>query len=846
MLVEGLELYKVGCRRNKEKNKRGKKVKKRSMFKKVVSCFALGLLMVNSGQAQNAEKQILKVDFDFFQRRLEEVHDPAYESWVVNEQKEAEKSFGSLRIRLKGNFTSKWNKVGMSAPYYSRLTSDGLVSEESLEMRISGLKEGQHTLLTFHNGFDIIKGKTSSPIKIFVNGKFDQSLVASQRATSKPAAAMAYLTFKAVKGQDVIIRFDIEPNSSTDVIKQLVLNGFELDTPNLINQARSPKPDTGDEHVEVSKNLLLRWEASKKAVAHKLYFGTDKNAVENAVESSKEFKTTSTETSFGVSDLYSGTTYYWRVDEVDANGELTPGALWSFKPAQLAFPGAEGYGRYALGGRGGKVVEVTNLNDSGPGSLRDAINQEIGPRTIVFAVSGNIQLKSRLVVNQPYITIAGQTAPGEGITISRAPIGLTGNDGVVRFLKVRIGSGSTFDGMGLTGANFSIIDHCSISWTIDESFSSRGAHNITLQRTLISEALNVAGHDKYGAGKMHGYAASIGGDIGSFHHNLLAHNYGRNWSIAGGLSGEGYYTGRLDIRNNVVYNWGARTTDGGANEVNFVNNYYKPGAATKIFVALNAQHEGVGKGMQRYYFDGNVMPGYFDEKNQEKGRKSTITNKEKVDYLTFVDKPFFDSFVETQRAQSAYKNVLSDVGANQPFSDLHDRRMIEETSKGSFSYKGSKSGIGGMIDTEADQGGWPNFASESRAASWDTDHDGLPNWWESALGLNENSQAGDFSDSNADSDKDGFTQLDHYLDWMAQPHYFVSAGQKVLLPAADFFKGFDKGPQYSFGELKNGSVKLNGKNLEFTAVEKGFSSFVIKVKDAEGDTMSRRIHFFVK
>jgi hypothetical protein len=531
---------------------------------------------------------------------------------------------------------------------------------------------------------------------------------------------------------------------------------------------------------------------------------------------------------------------------VDAKGEVTLGNVWSFKPAQLAFPGAEGYGRYAVGGRGGKVIEVTNLNDDGPGSLRDAINKEIGPRTIVFNVSGNIKLASRLVVNQPYITVAGQTAPGEGITISRAPIGLTGNDGVIRFLKVRIGGGRTFDGMGLTGADYSIIDHCSISWTIDESFSSRSAHHITLQRTLISEALNVAGHGKYEAGKMHGYAATIGGDIGSFHHNLLAHNYGRNWSIGGGLSGDGFYTGRLDITNNVVYNWGKRTTDGGANEVNFVNNYYKPGASTAIFVALNAQHEGVGKGMQRYYFDGNVMPGYFDEKSQDKGRKFTTTNKEKVDYETFVDKPFFPSYVATQSATAAYKNVLSDVGANQPFFDQHDNRIVDETLKGTFTYKGSKSGLAGMIDNEEDAGGWPNFASETRPADWDTDHDGLPNWWEKAFSLNENSKVGDFSDANQYTDKDGFTQLDTYLDWMAQPHYFVNSGDKKVLNATDFFKGYENKPVYTFSDLKNGKVVLQGKEIEFTAIEKGLASFILTVKDADGDSMNRTINFFVK
>ncbi|KRB59709.1 polysaccharide lyase family 1 protein [Flavobacterium sp. Root186] len=819
------------------------------MIKKLLSTAVLSMLLTANGQAQsvqNTDRQIVKVDFDFFQRRLEEVHDVNYDSWIVSDQKEAEKTFNNVAFKLKGNFTSKWYKVGMNAPFYNKLGSDGLVTAENLELKISGLKAGKHTLLTFHNAFDVITGKTFSPIKIYVNGKLEQTVNASQRANAKIDASMAYIAFDAEKGKDVIVRFEIDPTSNPDVIKQIVINGFEIDTPNLMNQARTPEPKNRDEHVEVGKTLTLKWDAVKNVAFHKLYFGEDKNAVENATEASKEFKGKLTDKSFSVSDLYSGTTYYWRVDEVDTKGEVTLGNVWSFKPAQLAFPGAEGYGRYAVGGRGGKVIEVTNLNDDGPGSLRDAVNQEIGPRTIVFNVSGNIKLASRLVANQPYITIAGQTAPGEGITISRAPIGLTGNDGVIRFLKVRIGGGTTYDGMGLTGADYSIIDHCSISWTIDESFSSRGAHHISLQRTLISEALNVAGHDKYPAGKMHGFAATIGGDIGSFHHNLLAHNQGRNWSIGGGLNGDGYYTGRLDITNNVVYNWGGRTTDGGANEVNFVNNFYKPGASTTIFVALNAQHEGVGKGMQRYYFNGNIMPGYFDEKSQDKGRKSTISNNEKVEYETFVDKPFFPSYVETQSAKAAYKNVLSDVGANQPFFDKHDNRIVDETLKGTFTFKGSKSGLGGMIDNEQDAGGWPNFASETRPSDWDTDHDGLPNWWEKAFGLNENSSAGDFSDANQDTDKDGFTQLDNYLDWLAQPHYFVNSGEKKTLSAADYFKGYENKPVYTFSDLKNGKVVLKGKEIQFATVEKGFASFVLTVKDADGDSMSRTINFFVK
>ena len=818
-------------------------------MKRILSCLALSAIFGVNVQAQSVgkatEKQIVKVDFDFSQRRIEEVNDTNYNSWTISEQKQAEKSFNNLTFKLKGNFNAKWYKVGMNAPFYSKLASDGLATAENLELTISGLKAGQHSLMTFHNTFDKIDGKTFSPVKIYVNGTLAETVVPSNRSNSKIETATAYILFNTEANKDVVIRFELDAKS-TDLIQQMVINGFEIDTPNLKKQAHTPKPSNADEHVVMDNKMLLKWESAKDAVAHQIYFGTDKKAVANATEKSPEYKGKLTANQFELGKLYSGTKYYWRVDELDAKGIVTLGTVWSFKPAQLAFPGAEGYGRFAVGGRGGKVVEVTNLNDSGPGSLRDAVDQPIGPRTIVFNVSGNIKLQSRLVVNQPYITIAGQTAPGEGITISKAPVGLTGNDGVIRFLKVRIGGGTTFDGMGLTGANHSIIDHCSISWTIDESFSSRGSHNITLQRTLISEALNIAGHDKYPAGKMHGYAATIGGDIGSFHHNLLAHNEGRNWSIGGGLNGDGYYGGKLDIRNNVVYNWGHRTTDGGASEVNFVNNFYKPGVSTKIFVALNAQIEGVGKGKQQYYFDGNVMPGYFNEKNQDKGRKFTISNKAIVDYDVFLPKPFFESYVNTQSATAAYKNVLSDVGANQPFFDKHDKRIVDETLKGTYTYKGSKSGLGGMIDNESDAGGFPNFVSETRPADWDTDHDGLPNWWEKAFGLNENSKAGDFSDVNADADKDGFTQLDNYLDWLAQPHYFVNSGEKVVLTAADFFKGYEKKPVYTFSEVKNGKVVLKGKEIQFTASEKGFSSFIISVKDADGDTMSRTINFFVK
>ena len=431
-----------------------------------------------------------------------------------------------------------------------------------------------------------------------------------------------------------------------------------------------------------------------------------------------------------------------------------------------AFPTAEGYGRLATGGRGGRVIHVTNLNDAGAGSLRDAVEQS-GPRTVVFDVSGLITLESRLIIHptNSNLTIAGQTAPGKGICLRKYNFGMLGATNViVRYIRVRPGniSGTTLDGMGMASANNCIIDHCSISWTIDEAFSSRSAKNITLQRTLISEALNDAGHKKYPPGTQHGYAASIGGDVGSFHHNLLANNEGRNWSLAGGLEKRpAIYAGRMDLRNNVVFNWKHRATDGGAHEVNFVNNYYQPGPATDFFYALNAQYGGF-PGTQQYYFSGNVMPGRFGLTNQEAGREATTERGGKVptDYSPWVDKEFFPSFVKTQTAVEAYTNVLADVGCNFPALDDHDKRIIAEVRSGKPTFKGSKTGIPGLPDSQDDVGGWENYPEVHRAADWDTDGDGIPDAWEKSHGLNPN----DAADANKDLNGDGYTNLEKYLN----------------------------------------------------------------------------------
>jgi hypothetical protein len=315
--------------------------------------------------------------------------------------------------------------------------------------------------------------------------------------------------------------------------------------------------------------------------------------------------------------------------------------------------------------------------------------------------------------------------------------------------------------MGMASSDHSIIDLCSISWTMDEAFSSRGGKNITLQRTLISEALNEAGHKNYPAGTQHGYAASIGGNVGSFHHNLLAHCSGRNWSLAGGLDNRGFFAGRLDIRNNVVYNWQNRATDGGAHEVNFVANYYAPGPSTRWFTALNAQY-GNFPGSQQYFVSGNKMPGRFDVTNQVAGRNATTERGGRLPtaYSPWVDNAFFESFVKTHTADEAFTNVLADVGCNRPALDDHDRRVIDEARNGTFKFKGSKTGLPGLPDSQDDVGGWEDYPEVHRAADWDSDHDGIPDAWEKSHGLNPN----DPSDRNGDYSGDGYTNLEKYLN----------------------------------------------------------------------------------
>ncbi len=673
---------------------------------------------------------------------------PEWENWTVKDGPSATVRFGPVTATLRpigaATLTANMWKGGLDTG--ATMATDG-VTAPALELVLSGLAPGRHSIVTYHNLYDNI---TAGPYHLAVDGKpVAEDVRPTRRVERDEDAGHAFFEVEAVAGRDVVIRIQSVAGSA-------VLNGFEIDTTSPARKALRPSPAHADEHAV--EDPQLTWATAKSATAHDVYFGTDAAAVRRATPQSPEYKGRLAAASFKPDGLNVHATYCWRVDEVDAGGVAT-GDVWRFRVRRLAFPGAEGYGRYAIGGRDGRVIAVTNLNDSGPGSLREAVDAE-GPRTVVFRVGGVIQLKSKLVIKNPYITIAGQTAAGDGICLCGWTVGaLSTHDVILRHLRIRVGdeAGVTLDGTGFGSCDHCIMDHCSISWSIDEGFSSRSAKNITLQKSIIAEALNMADHKNYiGTGKGHSFAASISGDRGSFHHNLLVHCAGRNWSLAGGLTQGGKFAGRLDIRNNVVYNWAHRTTDGGSKELNFVANLYLPGPASQKLVFLEPD-AGSPADRQRYFVTGNVMEGHpeFDADNWKGVRAAPTTLGE-----IRVNAPFFEPFVRTQTAREAYETVLTDAGATLPKRDPLDTRYVREVRDRKTTFVGSKGKLPGIIDSPKDVGGLPEYRSAEPPA--DSDGDGIPDWWETKYGLNPRDPA----DAKRDRHGDGFTELERYLNGM--------------------------------------------------------------------------------
>lgn len=743
-----------------------------------ILCAVLSLAAI--GQAAE-----LKVDLNPPERRSD-ILTPHWENWAWHEGNSSAQTFGDVTVTFRAATNEVLSPILYKGTldYGAHMASDGIavkepVSNGGVDMVISGLAPGRHTVATYHN--EVRDHVAPAVFDVSIDGiQKVAGLHASYRATNDYEGASAFLEATAVAGKDVVIHFQPAQAGSN---RSLIINGFEIDAADPRAKAIEPSPANDEEHWP--KDAALTWTAPASAVAHQFYLGTDSNAVLAATPSTPEFKGKLTAATFTPSKPVAMQNYFWRVDELDSAGNVTRGEVWRFRVRTLAFPTAQGYGRFATGGRGGRVIEVTNLEDYKsadgeaviPGSYRAAVEAE-GPRTIVFRVSGLIKLKAPCAVHNPYCTIAGQTAPGDGICLANFSGGAYGtHDVIIRYMRFRIGDAANkaMDGAGLGSCDHCIIDHCSISWSSDEGTSSRGAHNITFQRNIVAEALHHGPH--YRASdrsklETHAFAGSISGGIGSYHHNLLADCTDRNWSLAGGLNQGGHYVGFLDIRNNVVYNWTARTTDGGVKALNYVNNYYKPHAPNP-FVKWLLKLDPINPawGTESYYMAGNVLEGYVDETNNW----SAFQNGPEVEKQVRVDHELYPSYVTTHSAREAFTNVLANVGANFPKQDAVDLHIIADTRNGTAEFVGTRGpsygdrpspNFPGIIDTQSDDQsatGSPNFPwpeYKTYNASVDSDHDGIPDAWEKAHGLNPS----DPSDANQDLNGDGYTNLEKYLN----------------------------------------------------------------------------------
>lgn len=460
-----------------------------------------------------------------------------------------------------------------------------------------------------------------------------------------------------------------------------------------------------------------------------------------------------------------------------------------------AFPGAEGFGRYTTGGRGGVVLHVTSLEDDGSvGTFRWAV-QQAGRRTIVFDVSGTIFLKSALGISNGNLTIAGQTAPGDGICIADYPFTINASNVIIRFLRFRLGNRNMAfhegDGLGGMDQENIIVDHCSVSWSIDETCSVYGMKNLSLQWCIISQSLRESGHSK----GRHGYGGIFGGSGASYHHNLICHHDSRTPRLGPRASTQ--TDERVDMRNNVIYNWGGNGCYGGEGmNVNIVNNYYKPGPTTKQKSA-SIQYRIAALGIRTtsyvednpafapmwhvwgdYFVNGNHMVGFpgVTADNWTNGIYAQINNAS-VDY-TFtsatrdsirLDEPIPYIATTTHTAEKAYEKVLDFAGASLS-RDWLDTQMVYDTRNGVATSTGPISNMPGIIDSQednrplnapADWSPWPDL--RSTAAPLDTDGDGMPDAWEVSRGLDPSNAL----DRNSVNEA-GYTQLEVYLNSLVE------------------------------------------------------------------------------
>jgi len=819
-----------------------------------------------------------QIDFNFANKQDNEVLEPDYIGWapaqVQSETKTLDDYGLTITVAATGNadvMRTQWHKntctAGKNGQTGLRLLGDGVVAfiadgtdtpnqtttATSLTITIEGLTAGTHSVMAYHVWKDPKTGEMPT-IKVEVNGETKQSGLTYGNVESTAtdlkmsAAPYSYVEFDVAEGDAVVITYTTEPQAGVEYQTTcMMLNGLLIDTTPF--RATDPEPANKNFHYDADDgSCTFSWTPATIAVSHKLVLSTD--SAEAAT--STQYIYEGTDSTCTASNLTSSQYYYWRVDEVDADGKVYTGQVWSFRPRQLAFPEAEGYGRFAQGGRGGIVYHVTSLSGNNePGTLTYGLVSLTGPRYIVFDVSGIIELDFNSYFIKPYATIAGQTAPGKGICIKASNINV-GSDVICRHIRFKRGLGTygenTGNAMGMSGADHTIVDHCTAAWGTDETVSGRGAYNVSFQYSGIFEALGITGHKNYADGTNHGYAATIDGQVGSWHHNLLLHCEGRNWSMGGGMAAGNIPIGGLDLFNNVCYNWHSRTTDGNCHAVNFVNNYYKMGADTKKTVLFTQDFEdAIGEGgVDQAYISGNLRENIDHSLTSDaNGDTYTATGNIPTTYDYVVSEPLHASYATIHSAKDAMKIVTSYAGATMPVRDNQHVRVVKETLDGSYTYTGSLSGIKGEIDSEEDQGGWEAYPEESRASDWDTDQDGMPDWYETAVGSDPNT-----ANQNDDPNNDGWTLLEDYMEFMAHPYVIVAPGETGTINLAPQFRGFygQNGnkviPSYS---IENSSTLYTASVADSIITvsagkDGGIGIIYATVKDDEGSTFTQRIY----
>lgn len=791
-----------------------------------------------------------------------------YISWAVPRAESDTKSFdGGMTITITAGGAasavgSNWSKTDVETNGLRIIADEVLATNldkgnmtqitegsTSLILTITGMTAGMHTLKAYHNNSD--KNQTQPDIEVRVDGNVVATGVKfTSAAQSNAEAGTSFITFNVTEGQPVVITYSTVPEAGkTYTNTRVMINGLEFDVAAI--GATDPMPENHDFHAGTEEGTVtFSWTAPEGVVSHKMVLGTDSAAV--AAATTYEYEGTTAQ--YVKSGLSSMQKYWWRIDEVDGNGQVHQGQVWTFQPCQLAFPGAEGYGRYAIGGRGGMVYHVTNLSGDKdtPGSLLYGLVNIDEPRYIVFDVSGIIELDFAAQFVKPYAYIAGQTAPGKGICIKASNINI-GSDVICRHIRFKRGLGiygeNTGNAMGMSGANHAIVDHCTAAWGTDETVSGRGALNISFQYSVISEALGIAGHKNYADGTNHGYAATIDGRIGSWHHNLLVNCAGRNWSMGGGMDGQNRPIGGLDLFNNVCYNWNSRTTDGNCHAVNFVNNYYKMGADTRKTILFTQDFEDAiaPDGIDQAYVSGNIRENRNHTlSNDKKGDTYNATGNIPTTYQYLLSEPLFPSHATIHTAQDAMKIVTSYAGATMPMRDEHHQRNVRETLDGTYTYVGSKSRIKGEIDTEEDitehaaGKGWEVYPEEQRAADWDTDQDGMPDWWEQCIGSNAS-----VANQNDDPNGDGWTLLEDYLEFMAHPYIMVATNGEASIDLKQHFAGFygqngqSVTPSYTLDKQTNGlyAPRIDGSILTVKATKPDTQSVGwLNVTVSDGET----------